>query len=143
MGPSSGVAIGFKVGTECRSRVGLQGLGPSMGLVPGPRFGCQVRVQASYWAMYESECASRIRQGSGPARRLLSGAQVQDPLQEWCQRPGIGAERRGVIGAQGSGPSVGLIAWARDSGLSAEHGAGSLQRVRFRLAEPATELRRA
>lgn len=45
---SSGIVTGCKEGTECGSRAGPQGLGPSVGIVPGPRV--QVRVRASYWA---------------------------------------------------------------------------------------------
>lgn len=78
LGPSSGTVTRCKEGAECRSRAGPQGLGPSVGIVPGPRV--QDRVRESYWARLGSQCADRLRQGSGA--QIVSCAQVQDPVQE-------------------------------------------------------------
>lgn len=82
LGPSSGRVTGCTVGTPCRSRVGLQGLGPSVGIVPGPG------------SCARSECTRRIGRGSGPSAEVVSGAQVQDQC-------GDGASAQGSVGASG------------------------------------------
>lgn len=80
---------GCKVGTEYRSRVGLQDLGPSMGMVPGPRSGAR------------SECTGDVRIGMRKSYPARFGAQHGDRYQVHRCRTHCG----NGVSARGSVPS--------------------------------------
>lgn len=89
LGPSSGMVPGCKEGAERRSRAGPRGLGPSVGIVPGPRF----------W----SECARRLGRGRDPGAQIVSG-KVRGPDRIRCTGAGP-SQCRISVSAQGSVPS--------------------------------------